>query len=92
MVLVPHSQFTFNRRDGNILVAEHSDLAAAGFFPRDGIPRTFHVQGQTAIVLYERAPQHDVRDGSGEDMVAYVYAPAHPLPRPNIPLLHLLND
>lgn len=92
MVLVPHSHFTFNRRSDNILVAEHSDLAAAGYFPRNGIPACFYVQGDTCTVLYQRSPAHDVHCGSNEDVVAYVYAPAHPLPRPNVPMLHLLND
>lgn len=90
MVLIPFSAFTYSRRGGNTMVAEHSDLACDGHVPRERLPLQFYVQGQRATVLYKATGQ--VHDASGEDVVATVYKPEHPLPRPNIPDLHVLND
>lgn len=90
--VIPHTAFTFSRQVGNTLVAEHSDLAAAGYCLREIAPSQMYVRGDRETVLYERRPALDVYDAGHEDLVAMVYTPVAPRCRPNLPDLHLLND
>jgi hypothetical protein len=90
--VIPHSAFTFSRKVGNTLVAEHSTLAAQGFCSRAIAPSLMYVKGQQETVLYERRPHKDVYDAGREDLVAMVYQPVSPRCRTNLPDVHLLND
>lgn len=74
------------------MVTEHSDLAAAGIFPRHAVPDKVIVRGKHLDLIYARAQARDVWDAGREDLVAQVWVPIHPAQQGRFPELHVLND